>query len=271
MRFSSVRLAIGAGIAAIAAASTVALAVPAGATISPTTTYTSTGVAGYYAAPNANRLGNGDHVTGVRANFNLTAASENNTIDNGVELCRAQSLINTTTAAAVLYAQWNSNTNLFDIIAAHSTTTNCLAAQGGTNNSTTIDTIAPGHNVQLEITVSNHHIITFTDSDETNLTGGNTTFGGFTFGFDRAGVGANGDNGTLTGPASNLETSFVSSGVRDGSGWALINRHNLTRLIINKVVDNNLGTSAGEALITPGPIASNSGNFPLYFGQLSGQ
>jgi len=249
------------------------LAAGAGASVSPTTTYTDAGVAGYYAAPNANRLGNGDKVTGVRSTFNLTPAAENVNIDLGVELCRYQSLT-TVQAAAVLFAQWNpadfGGNGGFDIYANHNISSGCLDQFGGTGGGTVIDQIPAGHTVQLEITVSQHHIITFTDSDETTQTGGVTTFGGFTFGFDRAGVGANGDTGTLTTPASNLVTNFNQSGVRDGSGWALLNRKGLTRLVVNKVVDTSSGTSAGGVLITPGPIGANSGNFPLYFGQLSG-
>lgn len=258
--------------AALALGGAVAAA-PSGASISPTTTYTSTGVAGYYAAPNANRLGNGDKVSGVRSTFGLTAAAENVNIDLGVELCRYKSLT-TFQAAAVLFAQWNpadfGGNGGFDIYANHNVSSGCLNQFGGTSGGTVIDQVPAGHTVQLEITVSAHHVITFTDSDETTQTGGVTTFGGFTFGFDRAGVGANGDTGTLTTPADNLVTGFTLSSVRDAPGWALINRKGLTRLVVNKVVDTSNGLSSGGVLITPGSIGGNSGNFPLYFGQLSG-
>jgi hypothetical protein len=267
------RFAVAAAGLAIAAAPLLGLAssAPAGATISPTTTYVNDGVAGYYAAPNANRLGNGDTQTGVRSTFKLSSAMENSDIQVGVELCRFEN-VSLPGAAAVVYAQWDSSSNRFDILAGHSTSSNCLAALGGLNltDVTTIDTIPVNHMAQLSITVSPHHVITFVDSDQTSLTGGRTTFGGFTFGFDRAGAGTNGDTVGLTAPANNLLTTMTLTSVRDQPGWATFNRSGLTRQVVNKVVDTTTGTAGGQALIAPSAFAANSGNFNLFDGQSSG-
>ena len=90
-------------LAAVAAAGALALgfAPAAGASVSPTVTYTQAGVngvAGYYSAPNANRTADGDRVTGVKAAFVLSAAQEynnSNPADLGVELCQYKALSST--------------------------------------------------------------------------------------------------------------------------------------------------------------------------------
>lgn len=268
------RFAVAAAGLAVAAAPLLGLATssPAGATVSPTTTYVNDGVAGYYASPNANRLGNGDTQTGVRSTFKLSSAMENSKVQVGVELCRFEN-VQIPGAAAVVYAQWDSTHNVFDILAGHSAQipgTNCLSTLGGVTNATQIDTVPVNHVAQLSITVSPHHVITFVDSDQTTLTGGRTTFGGFTFGFDRAGAGTNGDTLGLTAPATNLLTTMTLTSARDQAGWALFNRANLTREVVNKVVDTTTGTAGGEVLIAPSAFAANSGNFNLFDGQSSG-
>lgn len=267
------RLAVATAGLAIAAAPLLGLAAssPANASIVGDVT-NGNGVAGYYAAPNANRLGNGDHMTGVRSSFYLRQAAENNQIDLGVELCRFQNLSSGGGAAAVVFAEWNNVTDVFDIYANHQSSTNCLGFQGGTSGATLIDHIPAGHTVQLSITVSAHHVITFVDSDQTTLTGGRTTFGGFTFGFDRAGVGANGEQGTLTTPANINVARFTKSAARDQAGWANLNRAGLTRYNVNPVVDTTNGLPSGGVLITPTTIGTgtNDGTFNLLMGQLSG-
>ena len=263
-------LATGSGLAAVGVATAVALAGGAGATVSPTVTPTATGVAGYYAAPNANRLGNGDKITGVRSTFYLRKVAENNAIQAGVELCRYQNIFSLNTQVVDEFTVWNGTS--FNVEAADNTTTSCLDGLNNTANATTIDTIPAGHTAQLEITQDTHHLITFVDSDQTTQTGGRTTFGGFTFlGFDRAGVGTNGEQGSLTTPATIDVARFTKSAVRDAPGWADLNRAGLTRLVVNKVDDTTSGTSSGGVLEYPSPLGTggNDGSFTVYMGQLS--
>jgi hypothetical protein len=161
---------------------------------------------------------------------------------------------------------------VFDIYAGHTDTTNCLDATQTTAGATLIDTIPAGHTVQLSITVSPSHDITYVDSDQTTLTGGVTTFGGFTCNFDRAGVGANGDQSSLTTPANVNLAHFTKSAARDQGGWANLNRSGLTRDVVNAVTDTTTGTSAGGVLIYPTVIGTgtNDGTFNLFVGQITG-
>jgi hypothetical protein len=258
--------------AATLGVSGLALAGNAGATVSPTTTYNNTGVAGYYAAPNANRLGNGDHITGVRTTFFLRAAAENVGYQEGVELCQFQNVFSTSTQVVDLFTRWDSSAGVFDVLAAENVTSNCLDGLNNTANATQIDTIPAGHTVQLSITQSASQALTLLDSDQTTLTGGRTTFTGISANFDRAGVGINGDQGQLTTPANIDIARFTKSAARDSSGWADFNRSGLTRLVVNKVVDTSSGTSSGGVLIAPTPLGTgtNDGTFTDFGGQLSG-
>src|SRR5262249_57787033 len=111
-------------------------------------------------------------------------------VNLGVGLCRPTS-ITISGAAAVLFARWNPTTQVFDIYANHTTSTNCLNSMN-TIGATKIDSIPAGHTVFLAITQGPLHTVTYTDEDLTTNTGGNTNFGGFTFRFRLAGIGSNG-------------------------------------------------------------------------------
>jgi hypothetical protein len=270
-------MALAAIVPASAALATVLGMAPAGASIIGDPVYTNTGVAGAYMTPNANRLANGDHVSGVRTTFTLTPAMEYgaSTGDQpnvGVELCRFTSL-SQPGASAVLYAVYNTTEHAFDVWAEHGSNNaggGCLGKLGGlTGTATEIDAAVPvGDQLFLAITVSSHHVITYTDSDETLGLGGHTTFGGFTFGFDRAGVGTNADDSILTTPATNPFGSFTPTSVRDtAKGWATINQHNLTRMNTVKVIDTTDGTSAGGQLLVPSIVGAST--LDLAMGQLS--
>jgi len=241
------RLAAVTGGLAVAATLGITYAGGAGASLSPTVFGTSS-VAGYYAAPNANRLANGDHVTGVRTSFFLLQAAkyDNGGADLGVELCQYQAL-HGVGGVADLYAKWNKGANVWDIYAAHHFTTDCLNGLANSQPATLIDTIPDGHQVFLAITVDRHHVVTYTDSDQTTLTGGATTFGGFTFGFNRAGVGTDANTEFLTTPANVKLVRFTSSAVRLAHGgtapWKLIGNTGLTSIItvgVDETVDGNV-------------------------------
>ena len=259
-----------AGILATATAGSIvglaAAAVPAGAVVSPTTVFNNTGWAGYYSVPNAHRLANGVTVTGVRTQFFLRQRAETTKVNLGVELCRPTS-ITIPGAAAVLFARWNPATQVFDIYANHKSSTNCLNSMN-TIGATKIDSIPAGHTVFLAITQGPFHTVTYTDEDLTTSTGGTTNFGGFTAGFRLAGIGSNGVQSALTEPANNRLVVFRQTSVRDDSGWALLNRAGLTRLVITKVVDTSSGTSAPPRLLRPVNLTPDG--FTLLSGNLSG-
>ena len=259
-----------AGILATAASGSIAglavTAIPAGASVSPTTVFNNTGWAGYYSVPNANRLANGDRVTGVRTQFFLRQRAETTAVNLGVELCRASSVF-TFTESAVLFAKWNPATSVFDIFANHIfSTANCLSSMT-TAGATRIDSVPAGHIVFLAITQNQNGNVFFTDEDLTTLTGGSSTFGGFSFfGFRLAGVGSNGVQASLTEPAVNKLVTFRQTSVRDDPGWAFLNRAGLTRMVITKVVDTSSGTSAPPVLLRPVNLVEDG--FTLLSGNL---
>jgi hypothetical protein len=259
-----------AGILAIATVGSVAglalAAAPAGAVVSPTTVFNNTGWAGYYSVPNANRLANGDRVTGVRTQFFLRQRAETTAVNLGVELCRANSLL-PFTESAVLFARWSPASQRFNIYANHIVSgANCLSSMT-TAGAVLIDSIPAGHTVFLAITQRPNGTVFFTDEDLTTLTGGSVTFGGFSFiGFRLAGIGSNGVQAQLTEPAVNRLVVFRKTSVRDDPGWAPINRAGLTRMVITKVVDTSTGTSAPPRLLVPVDLVSDG--FTLLSGNL---
>lgn len=246
-----------AGVVATAASGSIVglamTATPAGATVSPTTVYNGTGWAGYYSVPNANRLANGDRVTGVRTQFYLRQRAETTAANLGVELCRTNSVF-PVTESVVLFAQWDPANSVFGIYANHAftgTAANCLNSMT-TAGATRIDSVPAGHTVFLAITQGKRGAVFYTDEDLTNNTGGSVTFGGFSFiGFRLAGVGANGVASQLTEPAVNKLVTFRQTSVRDAPGWAFLNRAGLTRMVITKVVATRSGTSAPPVLLNP--------------------
>lgn len=260
--------------AASAAAACILAAAPAFATNSPTVTFTSptgvsAGVAGWYVSPNAQRISNGDRLTGVRSTFYLRKQAEYSPglVNLGVELCEAQSLGNPTTAAAVLYVKWTGT--VFQVWAAHTSSSNCLAALGGTGAQTLIDTIPAGHTVFLSITQSpTTGLITYTDSDQTTLSGGVHVLGGFdAIRFDRSGVGTNADAAHLTTPATQTLANFTQSATRDTQkGWADLFQANLTRFVNNEVVCSTNGALSGAILL---PASPKVDGFKLLMGQQS--
>jgi hypothetical protein len=259
-----------AGILATAATGSIAglavAATPAGATVSPTTVYNSTGWAGYYSVPNANRLANGDRVTGVRTLFYLRQRAETTAVNLGVELCRANSVF-PITESAVLFARWNTATQVFDIYANHKVSGfSCLDSMT-TAGAVKIDSVPAGHTVFLAITQGHSGSVFFTDEDLTTNTGGSSTFGGFSFlGFRLAGVGSNGVASALSEPAVNKLVTFHQTSVRDDPGWALLNRAGLTRMVITKVVATSTGTSAPPVLLRPANLVEDG--FTLFSGNL---
>ena len=278
------RAALLAGIAAVP----LAMALPAAnASISPTVTPTSCNsafpttppsdcLAGVYLAPNANRIADGDHMTGVKDQFvldtQLRARSGGTAVNApGVALCQFKSL-GQPGFKAVLYAQWDqAGTNsggipAFDILEGHGSVAQCL--KGFTDVPTTvIDTIPGGHTVFLAITQNHgtHHIL-FTDADQTTQTGAATSFLGFHAWFNRAGIGDEGTVNLLTTPANNFLFHPFKAQVRDRVGWVNINRAGLTRLILNRVIGTTDGTSSGGVLLTPANIGVSS--FDVFQGQL---
>jgi len=270
------KIAIPAAVSLALAGGGAVLAAGAGASVSPTVTYTTAGtngVAGYYAAPNAFRTANGDHVNGVRAEFVLSDNAEygSGAAKIGVELCEYKALSGVGGVATV-FAEWNpapaaSGGQVFDIYANHIATTDCLNGMANTAGATLIDTVPAGHLLFLAITVSQHHVVTFTDSDETTQTGGASTFGGFTFGFNRAGIGTDADTATLTTPATLPLAVFQATSVRDtAKGWVTINRKGLTRLVLNEVASSTDATPSGDLLVPAGLTADG---FTLNMGQQS--
>lgn len=242
-------------------------ATPAGASVSPTTVFNNTGWAGYYSVPNANRLANGDRVTGVRTQFFLRQRAETTAVNLGVELCRSSTLFGIS-ESAVLFAKWNPATSVFDIFANHSfTASNCINSMT-TTGATRIDSVPAGHTVFLAVTQNQQTgTVFFTDEDLTTLTGGSVTFGGFAFfGFRLAGVGSNGVQASLTEPAVNKLVTFHQTSVRDDPGWALLNRAGLTRMVITRVVDTSSGTSAPPRLLVPVNLAEDG--FTILSGNL---
>ena len=239
-------------------------AVPAGAVVSPTTVFNNTGWAGFYSVPNANRLANGDRVTGVRTRFFLRLRAETTAVNLGVELCRPSTLF-VLGEAAVLFARWNPGNGSFDIFANRSLNIPCINSMN-TAGAVKIDSIPAGHTVFLAITQNSNGDLFFTDEDLTTNTGGSTTFFGSSIGFRLAGVGSNGVQASLTEPAVNKLVVFRKTSVRDDPGWALLNRPGLTRMVITRVVDTRSGTNAPPRLLRPVDLVSDG--FTLLSGNL---
>ena len=258
-----------AAIVAGAAAGVLAMALPAGATINPTV-IANANAAGAYVAPTALRQADGDRINGARATFYLLAAAKFDTTNTalwnpstdlggstakggaltGVQLCHALTLTSST-ETAVIFTQWNSASGLFDVFVGHSSSADCLQAEGGATGIHQIDTIAPGHRVFLAITQGHFGTIFFTDEDLTNNTGAQTTFGGFSSiaGFNRGGIGSNSGIDALNAPPSVKLVRFTSERVRDTDvGWANPGGTSLTRLVTQKVEQ---ATTPSDVFVSP--------------------
>jgi hypothetical protein len=270
-----VRRSIGAGAVVLALGAGGFLATMAtggsGAVVNPTNVYTSasTGVAGYYAAPNADRAANGDHMTGVRVTIPLATPLEATDPGGqypaaGVELCQFKSL-GATGFKAVLYAQYT-GAGQFGIFAGRTSAGSCLSGLTDVSPATEIDVIPAGDSVFLAITQGPHGTVFLTDEDVTTDTGGSTTFAGFGF-FNRAGIGTNADANNLTAPATVPLADFTKAAVRDTAGWANINRKRLTRLVLTPVTCTTDGTAAGGVLLQPDDLGTSS--FWMFSGNLS--
>jgi hypothetical protein len=270
-----VQRSIGAGavIAALAAGGFIAtMAVGgSGASVNPTNVYTNsgTGVAGYYAAPNADRTANGDHMTGVRVTIPLTSSLESTEDGSypavGPELCQFKAL-SATGYKVVLYAQWNSTAKMFNIEAGFTASGSCLSGLIDVGTPTLIDQIPAGDSVFLAITQGRHGTVYLTDEDVTTDTGGSTTVEESGY-FNRAGIGTDADANALTAPATVALADFSKAAVRDTVGWANINRRKLTRLVLTPVTCTTDGTANGGVLLQPDDLGTNS--FWMFSGELS--
>lgn len=255
--------------AVLTAAFTIGTAAAASATVNPVV-IRNNNAAGAFAAPSPFRQANGDRIDGVKASFYLRSSARFNTGNHslwnpstdpaaptakggallGVELCNALSLTSAT-EVAVLFVQYNSASNLFDVFIGHSASTNCLGAMGGVTSVTQVDAFEPGHQVFLAITQGPGGTIHFTDADLTNDTGAHTTFGGFTGidGFNRAGIGTNAGIDALNAPPTVRLARFTGDAVRDTDvGWANVGNPALLR-IRTRLVEQ--ATTFSDVFVSP--------------------
>jgi hypothetical protein len=248
-------------------AAPLALAAGASATVNPTHLQATT-AAGAYAAPTADRVADGEHITGVKATFFTLQAQRfdmsnpalwNSSPDNGgstakgpmlgVELCHAISFT-ASTDAAVLFVQWNSTSGQFDVFEGMGHASGgCLQAKAGLVV-TQIDTIPAGHQVFLALTQGPLGSIHVTDEDLTADVGANDSLSPPGFFFNRGGIGSEQGISDLNSPPSPKLVRFTNDKVREGgifnSAWVNIGSGVSTR-IRTRIVDQ--ANPAGDVFV----------------------
>lgn len=227
-----------------------ATALQAGATVNPVHLKSQT-ASGAYAAPTADHLADGDHVTGVKEQHYLIQ-SQRFDASLGVELCTALSLT-TSSQVVVLYTHWNPGTGKFDVIWGTNSGVSCLDAKS-TASVNVVDSIDPGHQVFLGLTQAPNGHVFYTEEDLTADTGAFHVDLGWFSRFNRAGIGSEATIADLNSPPALKLVRFTNDQVRETSfgpftsHWINIGNPVSTRIRTRLVDQANV---SGDVFVAP--------------------